>query len=283
MKQFPKAKTFKIILFAFLLFAAGTTNAQVGIGTTIPNASAQLDVNSTSKGLLPPRMTQGQRDGITNPVAGLIVWCSNCGTSGEIQVYNGITWTNMVGGVAAKFSVVIGTQEWMIRNLDVTTYRNGDTIPQVKDPAVWANLKTGAWCYNNNDSLNGAIYGKLYNFYAVSDPRGLAPAGWHVPEPSELETLQTFLGGPDVAGGKMKEAGTTHWNAPNVGATNKSGFTALPGGFRVTNGQFQPVGLGANWWAAHNNVSCGVGYDNAKFGIGSNHYQNGFSVRCLKD
>lgn len=93
MQQISKMKTIKIFLLAFLLFAAGTTNAQVGIGTPNPNASAQLDVNSTSKGFLPPRMTQAQRDAIASPVAGLTIWCKDCGILGELQVYNGATWT----------------------------------------------------------------------------------------------------------------------------------------------------------------------------------------------
>jgi len=100
-------------------------------------------------------------------------------------------------------TVTIGTQVWMATNLDVSYYRNGDIIPQVTDSAQWATLTTGAWCWYNNDSTTGAVYDKLYNWYAVNDPRGLAPTGWHVPSDSEWHATGTFLGGN--AGGKMKE------------------------------------------------------------------------------
>src|ERR1700750_2369551 len=106
-------------------------------------------------------------------------------------------------------SVTIGTQVWMEKNLDVTRYRNGDKIPQVKDFAQWAKLTTGAGCWYNNDSATGAVYGRLYNWYAINDSRGLAPEGWHVPSDSEWYVVSDFLG--KGAGGKMKETGLTHW------------------------------------------------------------------------
>src|ERR1035437_4904310 len=128
-------------------------------------------------------------------------------------------------------SVTICTQSWMLKNLDVSTYRNGDLIPEVTDGSAWSALTAGAWCWYNNDSAtNASTYGKLYNWYAVNDPRGLAPTGWHVPSDAEWTTLSTCLGGNAVAGGAMKETGTTHWTSPNTGATNSSGFTGLPGG-----------------------------------------------------
>jgi len=290
MKQLNKMKTFKIFLFVFILFAAGTTNAQVGIGIANPNASAQLDVSSTSKGLLPPRMTQAQRDAITNPVAGLMIWCKNCGPSGEIQVFNGITWTNMVGGGgAARFSVVIGTQEWMIRNLDVTTYRNGDPIPQVTNQTQWDTTHTGAWCYYNNDPANGPIYGKLYNWYAVKDPRGLAPAGWHIPSDGEVTILRNYLGGINVAGGTMKDTGTVYWNSPNIGANNTSGFTALPGGLRYY--QFYGIGTTGQWWTStpdsgpfpYRGGNYSVGNSTTIMGIGESDPNAALSIRCVRD
>jgi len=117
----------------------------------------------------------------------------------------------------------------MCKNLDVDHYRNGDPIPEVQDSAQWVNLKTGAWCYYNNSDSLGKIYGKFYNWYAVNDPRRLAPIGYHVPSDAEWTVLSTFLGGNKGSGGKMKETDTTHWSSPNKGATNSSGFTALPG------------------------------------------------------
>src|SRR5690606_33259564 len=118
-----------------------------------------------------------------------------------------------------------------------------DVIPQVTDPTIWGNLTTGAWCYYNNDPANEIIYGKLYNWYAVNDPRGLAPVGWHIPSDSEWTILTDYLGGFEVAGGKMKETGTTHWANPNIGADNSSGFTGLPGGYRAYNSaEFNTIG-----------------------------------------
>ena len=128
--------------------------------------------------------------------------------------------------------VTIGTQIWTGCNLNVDTYQNGDPIPQVQDPVACAALTTGAWCYYNNDADNGCTYGKLYNYYAIEDRRGLIPAGYHLPTPIEIVNLYTYLGGASVAGGKLKEAGTTHWLSPNTGATNSSDWTGLPGGLR---------------------------------------------------
>jgi hypothetical protein len=141
----------KIILaavFIIALFITTSSNAQVGIGvsTADRNPSAQLDVFSTTKGLLPPRMTYAQRNAIVNPGAGLIVYCTNCGTNGEMQYYNGSSWTNMVGGAAADAAgnVTIGNQVWTTQNLNVSTYRDGTPIPRVDNNTTWASLTTGA-------------------------------------------------------------------------------------------------------------------------------------------
>ncbi|MDB5279685.1 MAG: hypothetical protein JWR61_4640 [Ferruginibacter sp.] len=265
MERLNKKKAVEIVLVCFLLFAAGTINAQIGIGTPTPNTSAQLDISSTSRGLLPPRMTQAQRDAILKPVAGLMIWCKDCGVLGEIQVYNGGAWMNMTGGYPAlpiPTSVVIGTQEWMTKNLDVTTYRNGDTIPQVTDTATWNNLKTGAWCYYNNDLAMGELYGKLYNWYAVTDGRGLAPLGWHIPRQShmysdEWSDLASYLGSPTEAAAKMRS--TTLWVIGSKDTTNWSGFTGLPGGQRNTDGSFSGMGNTATWWSAAD-ISFGFRY-----------------------
>lgn len=150
-------------------------------------------------------------------------------------------------------SVTIGTQIWSLRNLDVETYRNGDPIPQVTDGTEWANLTTGAWCYYLNSSANGVVYGKLYNWYAVNDPRGLAPEGWHIPTNSEWTTLSNFLGGLTIAGGAMKEAGTTNWAAPNTDATNSSGLTILPSGnrfFLAIPNQFSFLTTSGYYWSS---------------------------------
>jgi len=140
--------------------------------------------------------------------------------------------------------VTMGTQTWTACNLDVTTYRDGTPIPQVTDATEWANLTTGAWCYYNNTDTN--CYGKLYNWYAVSDPRGLAPVGYHIPTKEEWDTLEAYL--PPPEGGSLKQTGTTSWNPPNALASNSTGFTALATGIRTSAGNFTWEGDYANWW-----------------------------------
>ena len=253
--------------------------AQVGIGTATPAASSQLEVTSTTKGFLPPRMTTVQRDAIVSPATGLVIF--NTTTNG-LEFKSSTGWVSLT---AVNYpSVLIGAQYWMEKNLEVTTYRNGDPIPYVTDATAWAALTTGAWCYYNNDPSNG----KLYNWYAVNDPRGLAPTGWHVPTDVEWTTLSTTLGGDAVAGGKMKVAGTTRWTAPNTGADNSSGFAGLPGGFRFNFGAFINVGYNGYWWSSTENDTTNAWYRFLLyFNGGINRYnynkQFGFSVRCLRD
>jgi uncharacterized protein (TIGR02145 family) len=183
-------------------------------------------------------------------------------------------------------SVRIGTQVWMVKNLDVSHYRNGDTIPEVKDRVKWAKLTTGAWCWYNNSSDSGAVYGKLYNWYAVHDPRGLAPEGWHIPSDSEWRATETLLGG--TTGGKMKETGTAHWTDPNVDATNSTGLTGLPGGYRSFTGQYCYIHYLGLWWTSTEYDTKNAWYRRMLC------YSNfldwwrfpktmGFSVRCIKN
>lgn len=278
---------------SMVLGGTGVDAVKVGIGTSSPDASALLDLNSTNQGLLPPRMTEAQRNTIATPAAGLIVWCTNCGANGELQVYNGIAWTNISGAAAPvvpNASVTICTQEWMLKSLDVEVYRNGDTIPQVIDHDAWNALTTGAWCYYNNVIGYGPVYGKLYNWYAVNDPRGLAPEGCHIPTDAEWTTLETCLGGAAVAGGAMKEAGNAIWSFPNSGATNSSGFTCLPGGVRSTGYDFEAFNTAAGFWSATEDTSDPtlawanvVSYNSAGAQIFTWTKKNGLSVRCLKD
>jgi uncharacterized protein (TIGR02145 family) len=176
----------------------------------------------------------------------------------------------------------------MRENLDVMTYRNGDVIPQVTDATAWAGLTTGAWCWYNNSADNGAIYGKLYNWYAVNDARGLAPQGWHIPTDAEWTTLSTLLGGNAAAGGKMKTTGTTRWTAPNTSATNESGFAGLPGGYRDGDGAFSGVGGYGLWWSATEFDSTyawgrALSYNSGTLYRNPTNKYIGFSVRCLRD
>jgi len=188
------------------------------------------------------------------------------------------TLTDVDGNVYK--TVKIGNQWWMAENLKVTRYRNGDSIPHAPNADTWSghtssgqlqrgvsipmskyDVTTGAYCNYNNDEGNVATYGRLYNWYAVADSRNIAPAGWHVPTDADWKQLEMYLGmsqaqadasferGTDE-GGKLKEADTTHWEPPNTGATNESGFSALPGGLRWVLGKFRSMGSYASFWSS---------------------------------
>lgn len=186
-------------------------------------------------------------------------------------------------------TIIICNKKWTQTNLNVSHYRNGDVIPQVTNPIQWANLTTGAWCYYNNDSSNGAVYGKLYNWYAVNDSRGLAPDGWHIPTDSEWISLTSCIGGVGF-GGKLKETGNAHWISPNTEATNSSGFTALPAGQRsFYDGTFSFLQSGTAWWssteAGNSSITWTRGLVNFWGTVSRNDMYKGFgiSVRCVKN
>ncbi|OHD18100.1 MAG: hypothetical protein A2087_12895 [Spirochaetes bacterium GWD1_61_31] len=190
-------------------------------------------------------------------------------------------------------TVRIGDQVWMAENLRVTRYRNGEAIPVVAEDGAWANLASGACCTADNTADPAAIaaYGRLYNWYAANDSRGLAPEGWHIPSVDEWQELVDCLGGSAVAGGHLKAAGIAHWPSPNVTATDSSGFAALPGGVRDGNGgpffnvgRLAYFGLTAEaagvWYVWY---VC-LGYENGEFLVTSDEYPtDGFSIRCVKD
>ena len=396
-----KTVVLEILIFSVLIFGAITTQAQVGIGIMTADPSAQLDVTSTTKGFLPPRMTITERNAIVNPGAGLIIYCTNCGLIGEMQYYNGTNWMSMTIGIGALpitistlyiigsnllttatcggiissadgnatittrgvcwstnsnptialstktvngtgigsytsyisgltpvttyyvrsyatnvtgtaygnevvfttagVAQTIGNQVWLTQNLDLSTYRDGTPIPKVENAADWASLTTGAYCYYNNDSATyAAVYGKLYNWNAVagiydasslSTPslrKNLAPAGYHIPTDAEFTTLITTLGGTAVAGGKMKEAGTSHWTTPNTGADNSSGFGGLPGGIRYNIGIFDFIGKKGFWYSsteisATEAVCFVLNYDNSYVNRYNFYKADGYSVRCIRN
>ena len=176
--------------------------------------------------------------------------------------------------------VTIDSQVWTSKNLDVATYRNGDVIPQVQDPNAWANLTTGAWCYYDNDASNGTKYGKLYNWYAVNDPRGLAPKGYHIPTDAEWTQLSDYLGGYEEAGTKMKS--TSGW-VKNGNGTNSSGFSGLPGGYRYSNGTFNYIGKDGSWWSSLYAGSRTLRYNAGSLYSGYGSKRVGLFVRCLRD
>lgn len=185
-------------------------------------------------------------------------------------------------------TVIIGTQVWMAENLNVTHYRNNEAIPRVTDNAAWDGLTASAYCEYNNNTYIADTCGRLYNSYAATDSRNIAPTGWHVPTDAEWQTLIDYLGGEAVGGGKLKEAGTFHWAPPNAGATNESGFCALPGGARGHPGYFYDLTRVAQFWSSTGSgggtlYSRGLSCDDSTAHRGSGFAISGFSVRCVKD
>ncbi|MEK7718341.1 MAG: fibrobacter succinogenes major paralogous domain-containing protein, partial [Bacteroidota bacterium] len=197
---------------------------------------------------------------------------------------SGSTITDIDGNTYS--SVTIGTQVWMDSNLKTTRFNDGTAIPLVTDNSTWTWTSTPGYCWYNNAAANKNTYGALYNWYTVSTLI-LCPTGWHVPSDAEWTTLTTYLGGESLAGGDLKETGTTHWLSPNTGATNASGFTAVPGGSRNNNGSFLYVGIGGYWWTSSEYGSYSwyrsILNDKSNVNRNYNYRRYGFSVRCLKD
>ena len=189
-------------------------------------------------------------------------------------------------------TVYIGTQQWMGENLKTSKYSDGTTIPNITDNKQWAQLTTGAWSYYNNDAANNVKYGKLYNWYAVSPTtngnKNVCPTGWHVPTDAEWTVLTDYLGGESVAGGKLKEVGTTNWNSSNTDATNTSLFTGLPGGYRYYDGSCGSIGISGFWWSSTEDDTY-FAWTRYLYDVGGDAYRyggdkrDGFSVRCLRD
>lgn len=204
-------------------------------------------------------------------------------TNGKGLTYKGRSYATVVMG---------NGQEWMAENLSVFYFRNGDSIPVVKTEEAWKKAgKNGepACCYYENNAEYGKTYGLLYNWYAVNDPRGLAPDGWHVPTNAEWTVLTNYLGAAETAGGKMKSTGTQYWQSPNTDATNESGFLGLPGGYRNDDdGTFYGIGRNGCWWSSTEYGTSDAwnrplnDYD----GVAASYVNTktyGFSVRCLRD
>ena len=187
-------------------------------------------------------------------------------------------------------TVLIGTQCWMASNLRVTTYNNGNTIPEISASSTWPPAAaTGVRTVYNDLTINLTNYGYLYNWYAITDSRKICPTGWHIPLDAEWTALTTFLGGTSVAGGKIKSTGTSLWYTPNTGAVNSSGFSALPGGFRNNDGSFSYIRSFAVFWSATDSGTSNPWYrylinDNGGVFRSNGHSKSvGFSVRCLRN
>jgi uncharacterized protein (TIGR02145 family) len=272
----------------------GSASGYLEINKVVSNVTQEIKVNVIQIGTY---LISATKNGVTYSAAGnftslgeKIVTLIASGTP-TVEGNNQFT-LNIKPSLSFSKQVIstatIGTQVWMKKNLDIATYRNGDAIPKVTDPAIWANLTTGAYCYYNNDSATyAAVYGKLYNWYALTDPRGLDMQGWHVPSETEFGTLMTKNGGNETLGGKLK--GTSLWIAPNTGATNSLSFTALPGGFRDDQGYFWAMGYKAVFGSyskyffteATASLACYNDSEAALFQYGPR--TSGYSVRLLKD
>ncbi len=216
---------------------------------------------------------------------GYLIWKGNAGTQKEeVQILKEEKESN-------GSSVKIGKQIWQAENLNVERFRNGDLIPHALTDEEWkeaGDRSEPAWCYYDNDTENGKIYGKLYNWYAVNDSRGLAPEGWHIPTDEEWTILTDYLGGEEVAGGKMKTTGMAYWESPNEGATNESGFSALPGGYRNYDYSFDIIRNYAIFWSVDTKGGNYAWYRSLSNNDGNlsrngNLKIDGFSVRCLRD
>jgi uncharacterized protein (TIGR02145 family) len=187
--------------------------------------------------------------------------------------------------------VTIGTQTWMAENLKTTKYNDGTTaITNVTDNTTWSTTTSGAYCDFSNVPTYSTTYGRLYNWYVVAstNPKNVCPTGWHVPTDAEFTTLVTYLGGETLAGGKLKETGTTHWLTPNTSATNETGFTALPGGYRSASGTFGLMGNSGFWWTSTISGTAYAFYLYLYYNSGNlsgsdNDQHTGFYVRCLKN
>jgi len=186
-------------------------------------------------------------------------------------------------------AVTIGTQVWMAENLKTTKYLNGDSIGTTSQPTSNISGESNPeyqWAFGGNES-NVATYGLLYTWYAATDTRNVCPAGWHVPTNVEFTTLMTYLGGDTIAGRKLKETGTTHWASPNTGATNETGFTALPGGYHGYEGSYNFMGYTGYFWSstevdANNAWYRGLYYNGSYDHNLSTSKMVGFAVRCIK-
>jgi uncharacterized protein (TIGR02145 family) len=232
---------------------------------------------------------------------GYLLFLAGCKDKNEIAPINfnpSVSYGSMTDQDGNTYkTVTIGTQTWMAENLRTTIYRNGDQIPNVTDNTQWMHLTTGAYCWYNNDISYQQVYGALYNWFAVTDNRNIAPAGWHIPSITEWETLINYFGGGVAACVNLREGGTTHWTDYNADNANESGFTGLPAGSReYMEGAFFGINYYGNWWSS----VADAGDAKRAWNIGLNYWYTsqfswnnvgdgtlqkvyGLSVRCIKD
>jgi uncharacterized protein (TIGR02145 family) len=264
--------------------SSSITNLATGVTGTLPVANGGTGA-TTLTGLVKGSGTSALTAAVagTDYQAPITLTTTGTGAATLSGTTLNIPTPNSGSSSAAVFlpTIVIGTQQWARLNLDVVTYRNGDIIPQVTDEATWNSLTTGAWCYYNNDPATASSFGKLYNWYAVNDPRGLAPTGWHIPTDAEwgilINKLNSYSG--DI-GKKLKQVGSTWSN--NTGATNESGFTGLPGGTRA-GGSFSRLGQIGMWWSSGTCAYAYLEYTLSDLRRSGSNPEFGISVRCIRD
>jgi uncharacterized protein (TIGR02145 family) len=222
---------------------------------------------------------------LTGLAAGTVYYVRSYATNSAGTAYgNQIVFTTSIEDNEGNiyYTIKIGTQVWMAENIKATKYNDGTDIPLVTDNYLWAALTTPAYCWYNNDLTNKNIYGALYNWFTVNTGK-LCPSGWHIPTHVEWGMLATYVG-VSLAGGKLKEAGLSHWQSPNSDGTNESGFTALPGGYRFNDdGTFYDLGYTGSWWSSFEGVSYQMYYNRNDLYWFWAIKAYGFSVRCLKD
>ena len=219
----------------------------------------------------------------------LLMITAGCKKNSDSPLPSPGTVTDIDGNV--YHTIKIGSQVWFAENLKTTRFRDGTSIQNLTTDEAWTGSvinSSGAYCNYNNDAGNAGIYGRLYNWYAISDSRNITPLGWHVPTQDEWETLIAYLGGGTLAGGKLKESGTNSWLMPNTDATNQTGFTALPGGFRVNSGEFGMIGAFCTFWSStttdeNTAMNCGLFSEAAEATLGLNHKGTGAAIRCIRD
>ncbi len=299
-------KIIRLFLIAIAMIASYALTAQgISISTdgSSADASAMLDIKSTDKGLLIPRMTEAQRNLINDLATGLMIYQTD--ETAGFYYYDGSDWEE-ISNRTNTFSMMellqngivdiegrhykvalIGNNVWMAENLATAKYNDGTDIPYVGVAIPWANLTTPGYCWYSGNPSYGDTYGAIYNWYTVNTGN-LCPTGWHVPTDAEWTTLTTYLGGEGVAGGKLKETGLTHWKTPNTGARDENSFTGLPAGARFGGPYTHLSHYGYFWssteWDYPNTAGRRkLGYVNDE--VGRNGYGKiyGRSVRCLQD
>ena len=283
---------FYLILFSSLI-STGQTQQNINKNTgTSSNVIATIDsirFNSSSTTMEVVLQNGNVESHSISEIVNVNFNSANQHSCGADSVHNSnLNYGNMTDQEGNVYKTIfIGTQEWMAENLKTTIYRNGNAIDNVTDNAQWVSLTTGAWALYNNDSQFDCPYGKLYNWYAVVDPRHVCPTGWHEPTDGEWTILTDYLG-VSVAGGKMKSTGLQYWIDPNQDATNESGFSGLPGGYRSYDGNFSTVGIGGFLWSSSESLTTTawfryLSYDSGSASQANGSKQGGISVRCLRD